>query len=116
RWRSGRPSGSSPRGPLRCVRMSWQRPSCPGSAVPSRASTDPEGGAPLASAGMRDLFDDFLEELRRREAIARGEDPGPERPPQSSQDRPDPDDADDKPDGHDADDQAPTAREDDSEA
>jgi uncharacterized membrane protein (UPF0182 family) len=28
---------------------------------------------------MRDLFDDFMEELRRREAIARGEDPGPPR-------------------------------------
>jgi uncharacterized membrane protein (UPF0182 family) len=26
---------------------------------------------------MRDLFDDFMEELRRREAAARGEDPGP---------------------------------------
>jgi len=26
---------------------------------------------------MRDLFDDFMEELRRREAIARGQDPGP---------------------------------------
>ena len=28
---------------------------------------------------MRDLFDDFMEELRRREAAARGEDPGPGR-------------------------------------
>src|SRR6476659_7926040 len=28
---------------------------------------------------MRDLFDDFMEELRRREAAARGEDPGPDR-------------------------------------
>jgi uncharacterized membrane protein (UPF0182 family) len=28
---------------------------------------------------MRNLFDDFLEELRRREAAARGEDPGPRR-------------------------------------
>src|SRR3954470_3022031 len=26
---------------------------------------------------MRDLFDDFMEELRRREAMARGQDPGP---------------------------------------
>src|SRR4051794_20352860 len=30
---------------------------------------------------MRDLFDDFMEELRRREAAARGEDPGPPRRP-----------------------------------
>ena len=30
---------------------------------------------------MRDLFDDFMEELRRREAAARGEDPGPPRSP-----------------------------------
>lgn len=28
---------------------------------------------------MRNLFDDFLDELRRREAAARGEDPGPKR-------------------------------------
>ncbi len=28
---------------------------------------------------MRDLFDDFMDELRRREAAARGEDPGPPR-------------------------------------
>jgi len=26
---------------------------------------------------MRDLFDDFMDEMRRREAAARGEDPGP---------------------------------------
>jgi uncharacterized membrane protein (UPF0182 family) len=30
---------------------------------------------------MRDLFDDFLEDLRRREALARGEDPDAGRPP-----------------------------------
>ena len=30
---------------------------------------------------MRDLFDDFMDELRRREAAARGEDPGPPRSP-----------------------------------
>src|SRR5215204_385933 len=30
---------------------------------------------------MRDLFDDFLEDLRRREAIARGEDPDAGAPP-----------------------------------
>ncbi|HEX6867796.1 MAG TPA: UPF0182 family protein, partial [Candidatus Limnocylindrales bacterium] len=40
---------------------------------------------------MRDLFDDFLEELRRREAEARGEDPG------RRSDRPDPDDDDEPP-------------------
>src|SRR4051812_32699008 len=37
---------------------------------------------------MRDLFDDFMDELRRREAAARGEDPGPARPPRGD---PDPD-------------------------
>jgi uncharacterized membrane protein (UPF0182 family) len=40
---------------------------------------------------MRDLFDDFMEELRRREAIARGEDPGP---PRQRGDRGDDDDQD----------------------
>ena len=39
---------------------------------------------------MRDLFDDFMDELRKREAAARGEDPGPE-----GQRPPDPDDDDD---------------------
>src|SRR6476620_10028805 len=39
---------------------------------------------------MRDLFDDFMEELRRREAAARGEDPGPPRSPDRE-----PDEADD---------------------
>lgn len=48
---------------------------------------------------MRDLFDDFLEDLRRREAAARGEDPdagGPRRPknvgPDRDDDDPTPDD------------------------
>src|SRR4051794_29457226 len=41
---------------------------------------------------MRDLFDDFLEELRRREAAARGEDPGPERPRSPNDRGPEPDD------------------------
>jgi uncharacterized protein len=46
---------------------------------------------------MRDLFDDFLEELRRREAVARGEDPDAGRPPRGSKDpsEPDEDDHDD---------------------
>ncbi len=39
---------------------------------------------------MRDLFDDFMDELRKREAAARGEDPGP-----GGQRPPDPDDDDD---------------------
>ena len=41
---------------------------------------------------MRDLFDDFMEELRRREAAARGEDPGPPKrstPPSDPEDAPD---------------------------
>jgi uncharacterized membrane protein (UPF0182 family) len=38
---------------------------------------------------MRDLFDDFLEELRRREAEARGETPPPKRDPQRDEDEPD---------------------------
>ncbi len=41
---------------------------------------------------MRDMFDDFLEELRRREAQARGEpDPTPKRPADPGPDGPDPD-------------------------
>lgn len=48
---------------------------------------------------MRDLFDDFMEELRRREAIARGEDPGPPRNRRDEPDGPDdPDDGDHEPD------------------
>jgi uncharacterized membrane protein (UPF0182 family) len=35
---------------------------------------------------MRDLFDDFLDELRRREAGSRGEDPGPARTQRGSKD------------------------------
>ncbi len=50
---------------------------------------------------MRDLFDDFLEELRRREAIARGEDPDAGAPKRARQVGPDPDD--DDPDRADAD-------------
>ena len=41
---------------------------------------------------MRDLFDDFLEELRRREAIARGEDPDAEAPRRPKPVGPNPDD------------------------
>src|SRR6478672_8335070 len=58
---------------------------------------------------MRDLFDDFLEELRRREAQARGEpDPTPKPPNRPDPDDRDPDDGDpDRPesddDGDDAD-------------
>jgi len=62
---------------------------------------------------MRNLFDDFLDELRRREAIARGEDPGPPRrgsdrePEDGNGESDDPDDegrrraggGDDEPDG-----------------
>ena len=45
---------------------------------------------------MRDLFDDFMDELRRREAAARGEDPGPPRSPRGDKDDTDEDaDADD---------------------
>jgi uncharacterized membrane protein (UPF0182 family) len=55
---------------------------------------------------MRDLFDDFMDELRKREAAARGEDPGPARRP----DRDDPDaderDAGERDDTHPADDDA----------
>ena len=47
---------------------------------------------------MRDLFDDFMEELRRREAIARGEDPGSSRRTGRRSDRPGPSDDDDTPD------------------
>jgi uncharacterized membrane protein (UPF0182 family) len=41
---------------------------------------------------MRDLFDDFLEELRRREAAARGEDPDAGAPKRPRSVGPDPDD------------------------
>jgi uncharacterized membrane protein (UPF0182 family) len=41
---------------------------------------------------MRDLFDEFLEELRRREAIARGEDPDAETPRRAKTVGPNPDD------------------------
>ena len=41
---------------------------------------------------MRNLFDNFLEDLRRREAASRGEDPGPRRT-ESSRDEPDAEDA-----------------------
>ncbi len=41
---------------------------------------------------MRDLFDDFLEELRRREAIARGEDPDADAPKEAKPVGPNPDD------------------------
>ncbi|MEX1169452.1 MAG: UPF0182 family protein [Chloroflexota bacterium] len=43
---------------------------------------------------MRNLFDDFLEELRRREAAARGEDPGPNRRGAGNERDPDRDDSD----------------------
>jgi uncharacterized membrane protein (UPF0182 family) len=46
---------------------------------------------------MRDLFDDFLEELRRREAIARGEDPDAEAPRRPKPVGPNPDDDGDGP-------------------
>ena len=54
---------------------------------------------------MRDLFDDFLEELRRREAQARGEpDPAPKPPNQRDPDDRDPDDGDpDRPESDDDD-------------
>ena len=55
---------------------------------------------------MRDLFDDFLEELRRREAVARGEDPDAGRPPRGSKDPSDPG-ADDGDDGDDDDAEEP---------
>ncbi len=59
---------------------------------------------------MRDLFDDFLEELRRREAIARGEDPDAaarkRRGPDSQRD-------DGDGDGDDGDDDRPTGQDDD---
>ncbi len=49
---------------------------------------------------MRDLFDDFLEELRRREAIARGEDPDAGAPRRPRAVGPNPDsDGDDRGDG-----------------
>ena len=55
---------------------------------------------------MRDLFDDFLEELRRREAIARGEDPDAgsrKRPPDNDSGGGGDDGDDDPPAGHDDD-------------
>ncbi len=55
---------------------------------------------------MRDLFDDFLEELRRREAIARGEDPDAgsrKRPPDNDSGGGGDDGGDDPPKGHDDD-------------
>ncbi len=59
---------------------------------------------------MRNLFDDFLEELRRREAAAKGEDPGPRRVGGSDDpdDEPDPDDPDS--DGDDASDDSDSER------
>jgi uncharacterized protein len=64
---------------------------------------------------MRDLFDDFLEELRRREAAARGEDPdagGRPGPRRVDPDGPDPDGPDDPDQGADeaVDDDEATAR------
>src|SRR6476620_2276507 len=53
---------------------------------------------------MRDLFDDFMDELRRREAAARGEDPGPPRSPKGE-----PDDSNDDADADDADAEATDA-------
>src|SRR5919108_4174239 len=41
---------------------------------------------------MRDIFDEFLEELRRREAIARGEDPDADAPRRAKAVGPNPDD------------------------
>ena len=53
---------------------------------------------------MRDLFDDFLEELRRREAQARGEpDPAPKPPNERDPDDRDPDEPGSDDDGDDAD-------------
>src|SRR5687768_599096 len=52
---------------------------------------------------MRDLFDDFLEDLRRREALARGEDPDAGRPPR----RGGPNDGGDDPDKDSGDDDPP---------
>ena len=46
---------------------------------------------------MRDLFDDFLEELRRREAAARGEEPDPSPKPPTRRDPDDRDPDDDDP-------------------
>jgi hypothetical protein len=59
---------------------------------------------------MRDLFDDFLEELRRREAIARGEDPDA-----AARKRRGPDSRRDDGDGNgdDGDDDRPTGQDDD---
>src|ERR1700675_3196726 len=76
-WPSGQPSASSRPGPPRCARMSWPTRSWPASADPLRACTNHERGGRVDSLDMRDLFDDFLAELRKREAAARGrvEDP-----------------------------------------
>src|SRR6186713_1264677 len=46
---------------------------------------------------MRDLFDEFMEELRRREAIGRGEDPDRAKPRRVSPDEDPPEDDDDEP-------------------
>ncbi|MDP9482238.1 MAG: UPF0182 family protein, partial [Chloroflexota bacterium] len=60
---------------------------------------------------MRDMFDDFLEELRRREAAARGEDPDAGKPRRARPVGPDPDDGgDDDPDRRSAPDDAPPKR------
>ena len=72
-----RAAGGAGRVPVRtgarrrdATRTNWPRPCSRRSAGRSKASRGRSIGNP-----MRDLFDDFLEELRRREAIARGEDP-----------------------------------------
>ena len=71
---------------------------------PARRPFDEE--TPRLVRLMRDLFDDFLEELRRREAIARGEDPDLNAPRKARRvgpdDEPEPDDdgpEGDRPDG-----------------
>jgi uncharacterized protein len=57
---------------------------------------------------MRNLFDDFLDELRRREAIARGEDPGPARSKRDD----DSDESDGGPEDPDDPDQGPVGQDD----
>ena len=89
RWRSGPRSGSSRRAPRRCdpnelaetVLAGFRRAveGLHGRDVASRRAAS--GRSARLHGPMRDLFDDFLEELRRREAIARGEDPDAGRPP-----------------------------------
>ena len=59
---------------------------------------------------MRDLFDDFMKELREREAAARGENP----PPRDPNDR-DPNDRDPGADDDDPDDEPTSARDDDAD-